>query len=126
MNLSQPEFVHLHVHSEYSLSDGLLKVKELVKNVAAQGAPAVALTDAGNLFALVKFYEACRAAAILGTLQAGYTDFKYVSKVTREIFEREALLGVSITGWTNNPDILFDSDIITEGASSIPASFITL
>jgi ribonucleoside-diphosphate reductase alpha chain len=49
-----------------------------------------------------------RAAAILGTLQAGYTNFTYVSDATRRITEREALIGVSITGWMNNPHILFD------------------
>jgi ribonucleoside-diphosphate reductase alpha chain len=67
----------------------------------------------------VKFYEACRAAAIMGTLQAGYTDFKYVDNTTREIFEREALLGVSVTGWTNNPEVLFDTDIMIEGAEIV-------
>lgn len=67
----------------------------------------------------VKFYEACRAAAILGTLQAGYTNFRYVSDVSREIFEREALLGVSVTGWTNNPDVLFNTDIMREGAEIV-------
>lgn len=67
----------------------------------------------------VKFYEACRAAAIMGTLQAGYTDFKYVGATTKEIFEREALLGVSVTGWTNNPEVLFDTDIMEEGAEIV-------
>lgn len=67
----------------------------------------------------VKFYEACRAGAILGTLQAGYTDFRYVSANTKKIFEREALLGVSITGWTNNPEVLFDTDIMEEGAEIV-------
>ncbi len=59
-----PAFVHLHVHSEFSLADGLLKVKPLVANVAAMGMPAVALTDIGNLFALVKFYENCLGAGV--------------------------------------------------------------
>ena len=49
------------------------------------------------------FYKACRAGAILGTLQAGYTDFEFLSPVSKKIFDREALLGVSITGWMNNP-----------------------
>lgn len=62
------------------------------------------------------FYAVCRAAAILGTLQAGYTDFKFVSDVTKKIFEREALLGVSITGWMNNPSILLNEEILKKGA----------
>lgn len=65
------------------------------------------------------FLEACEAAAILGTLQAGYTDFKFVSDYTRKIFEREALLGISITGWMNNPDVLLDEKILKEGAELI-------
>jgi ribonucleoside-diphosphate reductase alpha chain len=67
----------------------------------------------------VKFYEACRAASILGTLQAGYTNFRFVSDVSREIFEREALLGVSVTGWADNPEILFNTDIQQEGAEIV-------
>jgi ribonucleoside-diphosphate reductase alpha chain len=41
-------------------------------------------------------------------LQAGYTDFEFLTPASKEIFEREALIGVSITGWMNNPHILFD------------------
>ena len=62
------------------------------------------------------FFEACKASAILGTLQAGYTNFKYVGKHNKEIFEQEALLGCSVTGWTNNPDVLFDEEVQREGA----------
>ncbi len=50
-------FVHLHVHSEYSIAEGQLKVGELVSNCAQRAFPAMALTDRNNLFALVKFYE---------------------------------------------------------------------
>lgn len=63
--------------------------------------------------------RACRAAAILGTLQVGYTNFAYVSPETKEITEREALLGVSITGWMNNPDVLFDPTIMQFGAETV-------
>jgi len=65
------------------------------------------------------FYKACRAASILGTLQAGYTNFKFLSEDSKLIFEREALLGVSITGWMNNPDILFDENILEKGAQIV-------
>ena len=65
------------------------------------------------------FYKACRAASILGTLQAGYTDFKFLSDTSKKIFDREALLGVSITGWMNNPDILFDGKILEKGAKIV-------
>ena len=65
------------------------------------------------------FYKACRAASILGTLQAGYTDFRFLSDTSKKIFDREALLGVSITGWMNNPDILFNDKILEKGAKIV-------
>ena len=49
-------FVHLHLHTQYSIVDGLVKVPDLMQAVAAADMPAVALSDAGNLFAMVKFY----------------------------------------------------------------------
>ena len=66
-----------------------------------------------------EFFKACRAASIMGTLQAGYTDFKYLSDSSTRIFQREALLGVSVTGWMNNPDVLLDADVQTEGAEVV-------
>ncbi len=50
-------FVHLHVHTQYSLLDGANKVKDLIKRVKAAGMPAVAITDHGNMFGAVEFYK---------------------------------------------------------------------
>jgi len=66
-----------------------------------------------------EFFKACRAASILGTLQAGYTDFKFLGDTAKNIFDREALIGASITGWMNNPDVLFDPEILEEGAEIV-------
>jgi len=68
-----------------------------------------------------EFYKACRAGAIMGTLQAGYTDFKYLESTSKEIFDREALLGVSITGWMNNPEVLLNPEIQRQGAEIVRA-----
>ncbi|KAF0192599.1 MAG: DNA polymerase III subunit alpha [Gammaproteobacteria bacterium] len=57
-------FVHLCVHSEYSLANGIVRVGPLVRAAAAAGMPAVAVTDQGNLFAMVKFYRAALAAGV--------------------------------------------------------------
>ncbi len=57
-------FVHLHLHTEYSLVDGLVRIKPLVKRVAEAGMPAVAVTDQSNLFGMVKFYRAAMAAGV--------------------------------------------------------------
>jgi DNA polymerase-3 subunit alpha len=60
----EPKFVHLRIHTEYSLVDGVVRIKPLVKTVAELGMPAVAVTDQSNLFALVKFYKAAMGAGI--------------------------------------------------------------
>ncbi len=57
-------FVHLHLHSEYSLADSTIRIPELVGRCVAQGQPSVAMTDRNNLFALVKFYKAAEGAGI--------------------------------------------------------------
>ena len=57
-------YVHLHLHSEYSLVDSTIRIKALVDGCVRAGMPAVALTDESNMFALVKFYKACSAAGI--------------------------------------------------------------
>lgn len=63
--------------------------------------------------------EAAKAASVLGTLQAGYTNFSYLTDASKRIVEREALLGVSITGWMNNPDVLFDRNTMVQGAREV-------
>ncbi|OGI52493.1 MAG: DNA polymerase III subunit alpha [Candidatus Muproteobacteria bacterium RIFCSPHIGHO2_02_FULL_65_16] len=57
-------FVHLRVHSEYSLADGIVRIPELIAGARAQGLPAVALTDRANLFGAVKFYREAVAAGV--------------------------------------------------------------
>ncbi len=57
-------FAHLHLHSEYSLVDSTIRIKQLVAACVRTGMPAVALTDENNLFGLVKFYKQCTAAGI--------------------------------------------------------------
>lgn len=57
-------FIHLNLHTEYSIVDGLIDIKNLVKTVADVGMPAVAMTDQCNLFAMVKFYKAALAAGV--------------------------------------------------------------
>jgi len=66
-----------------------------------------------------EFLDMCKGGAILGTLQAGYHDFEYLGEVTERIVKREALLGVSMTGMMDNPDIAFDPELQREGAKLI-------
>ncbi|HET7672862.1 MAG TPA: DNA polymerase III subunit alpha [Burkholderiales bacterium] len=62
--MARPVFVHLRMHSEYSVSDGIVRIDDAVKRAAGDHMPALALTDAGNLFGMVKFYGAARAAGV--------------------------------------------------------------
>jgi DNA polymerase-3 subunit alpha len=55
--MAEPSFVHLRLHTEYSLVDSVVRIPELVARSAQLGAPAVAVTDQNNLFAMVKFYR---------------------------------------------------------------------
>jgi hypothetical protein len=66
-----------------------------------------------------KFLECCRASAIIGTMQASYTNFKYLTDVSKQICDKEALLGCSITGVMDNPDILLNVEIQQKGAKLV-------
>ena len=56
-----PRFVHLRLHSEYSVTDGIVRLEDAVRRAVQDGMPALALTDSANLFGMVKFYRAARA-----------------------------------------------------------------
>ena len=62
------------------------------------------------------FFERCRAAAIIGTLQAGFTTLEYLGEISQKIFEREALLGVSLTGIMEKHDLVLTEKVLTKGA----------
>jgi ribonucleoside-triphosphate reductase (thioredoxin) len=69
-----------------------------------------------------EFYRLCELASALGTLQAAYTDTSYLGPVSRVLLEREALLGVSICGILENPDVLLVPEILSKGASIVRAT----
>ncbi|MCO5206104.1 MAG: DNA polymerase III subunit alpha [Anaerolineae bacterium] len=62
--MSNSEFVHLHVHSEYSLLDGLSRIPHLAARAHELGQPALALTDHGTMYGTIDFYKACKSAGI--------------------------------------------------------------
>jgi len=78
------QFVHLHVHSEYSLLDGLGKAKDLVNRAKELGMPALALTDHGSMYGAIEFYLAAKAAGIKPVIGVE----AYVAK--RSMYDREA------------------------------------
>ncbi|TKC83208.1 DNA polymerase III subunit alpha [Trinickia terrae] len=62
--MSEPRFVHLRVHSEFSIADGIVRLDDIVKAAANDGQGALALTDLGNAFGLVRFYKEARGKGI--------------------------------------------------------------
>ena len=96
--MAEPRFIHLRVHSDYSMIDGLAKVKPIVKRAAELGMPALALTDFTNLCGLVKFYFAAHDAGIKPIIGA---DFKVQSQeMGDELFEL-TILAANNEGYKN-------------------------
>jgi len=62
------------------------------------------------------FYDRCKAAAIIGTLQAGFTNLDYLGEISCKIFRREALLGVSLTGIMEKHDLVLTEKVLKQGA----------
>jgi DNA polymerase-3 subunit alpha len=62
--MASPGFVHLRLHSEFSIADGTLRIDDAIAAAAADRMPALALTDLANQFGLIKFYTAARARGI--------------------------------------------------------------
>src|SRR5690625_5169478 len=101
--MSRSNFVHLRVHSAYSLSEGAIRIKELVKLCSAQGMPAVAVTDSGNLFGAMEFSLAAAGAGIqpiIGCVLAVYEAPEEVGARPRPM-ERILLLVQNETGYRN-------------------------
>ncbi len=84
--MTNDAFVHLHVHSEYSLLDGACRIEQMLEQVKALGQKAVAVTDHGNLYAAVTFYKAANAAGIKPIIGCEV----YVAQRTR--FDKDAVL----------------------------------
>ncbi|MCG3865579.1 MULTISPECIES: DNA polymerase III subunit alpha [unclassified Photobacterium] len=96
--MAEPRFIHLRVHSDYSMIDGLAKVKPIVKKASDLGMPALAMTDFTNLCGLVKFYFAAHDAGMKPIIGA---DFKVQSaEMGDELFEL-TILAANNEGYKN-------------------------
>ena len=91
------EFVHLRLHSEYSLVDGLVRIKPLAAKVADMGMPAVALTDFNNFFGLIKFYKAVQGAGVKPILGADVL----LSNEDEGAVSQLVLLATDLSGYRN-------------------------
>src|SRR3984957_2941357 len=98
------DFIHLRVHTAYSLSAGAIKVKELVALCKANKMPAVAITDSGNLFGALEFATACAEAGIQPIIGCEVALIAHEAGDTpwgQRALERIVLLVQSETGYRN-------------------------
>ena len=96
------EFVHLHLHTEYSILDGAARISALAKRVKELGMPAVAITDHGNMYGAVAFFDACEKEdikAIIGTEFYVCDDLNVKSGKTK--LNHQILLAKDETGYKN-------------------------
>ena len=95
--MSQQPFIHLHLHSEYSLSDGIIRIEDLIKRSLQLNFPAVALTDLSNLFGLIKFYRLARENGIKPIIGCEIKLIKEEGKISAPL----VLLVKNKKGYTN-------------------------
>ena len=96
-------FIHLRVHTEYSLIDGLVRIKPLIKSVAAANMPAVAITDQNNLSGLIKFYKAANGA---GIKPIGGVDLWVANSAADSSIGRLTLLVMNEKGYRNLTELI--------------------
>ncbi|VAX76606.1 DNA polymerase III subunit alpha [Serratia symbiotica] len=96
--MADPRFIHLHVHSDYSMIDGLAKIKLLVKRAEALAMPALAITDFTNLCGLVKFYGSAHEAGIKPIIGA---DLHVQSDVLGDEVAQLTVLATNTEGYQN-------------------------
>src|SRR5438552_3184354 len=101
--MSRDSFVHLHLHTEYSLLDGAVRMRELMNEAVKMKMPAVAITDHGNLFGAIDFYQCAKAAGIKPIIgcEAYITSGSYKEKPSRESTFHFTLLAENETGYRN-------------------------
>ncbi len=104
--MSDPKFIHLRIHSDFSMVDGLSKVPPLVKKVAAMGMPAMALTDFTNLCGLVKFYGTAHGCGVKPIVGA---DFLVRSEEFGDELTRLTVLAKDNVGYKNLTLLISDA-----------------
>ncbi|HGH5990734.1 DNA polymerase III subunit alpha [Morganella morganii] len=96
--MAEPRFIHLNIHSDYSMIDGLAKTGPLVKKVASMNMPAMAITDFTNLCGLVKFYGSAHGAGVKPIVGA---DFLMESELLGDELASLTILARNNTGYQN-------------------------
>jgi DNA polymerase-3 subunit alpha len=103
VSANDPKFIHLRVHSDYSLSDGLKKVKPMIARAAELNMPAMALTDQTNLCGLVKYYHAAHNAGMKPIIGC---DFWVKSAALEDELSRLVILASNNVGYKNLTELI--------------------
>src|SRR6185503_7480836 len=101
--MAAARFVHLRLHTEYSIVDGMARVEDAVAAAAADGMPALAITDAANLFGAIKLFEAARASGVQPIVGC---DLWLSNERNRDAAYRITLLARDRTGYLHLCDLL--------------------
>ncbi|MCX7893510.1 MAG: DNA polymerase III subunit alpha [Burkholderiales bacterium] len=101
-----PSFVHLRLHTEFSITDGMVRIDDAVARAAADGMGALAVTDLANLFGMVKFYKAARAAGVKPIIGA---DVWIANEAERDRPSRLLLLARNRAGYLRLCELLSDA-----------------
>ena len=106
-------FIHLHLHSEYSISDSLIRIEELIDHVSKNKSPAVAITDNNNIFSLIKFYK---TAIRKGVKPIIGVEINLEDKFRTEDYSKIVLLCKNLKGFKNLSSLITESYInLNEG-----------
>ena len=101
--MSTAQFIHLRLHSEYSITDGIVRIDDAVARAAGDAMPALALTDLSNLFGLVKFYQAARSKGVKPIMGC---DVWVSNTLERDRPSRLLLLAQNLAGYRTLSELL--------------------
>jgi DNA polymerase-3 subunit alpha len=118
--MAGPQFIHLHVHSQYSMLDGAVKVKDLPKRIAKDGMRAVAITDHGNMFGAISFYKAAKEAGVQAILGCE------VEIADRGRARHLPLLAASLEGYKNLVKLVSLGHVQPEAEGPLGAATVSL
>ncbi|QJC33298.1 DNA polymerase III subunit alpha [Enterobacteriaceae endosymbiont of Donacia clavipes] len=107
--MNYPEFIHLNVHSDYSIQDGLAKIEQLVKKVSLLNMPAIAITDFSNIFGLIKFYKSAHNFGLKAIIGADFKIKNLFNLNNNNQYSKLTILIMNNIGYQNLKLLIFDA-----------------
>ncbi|MBI4005098.1 MAG: PHP domain-containing protein, partial [Gammaproteobacteria bacterium] len=116
-------FIHLNIHTEYSLVDGLIRVEDLITAVSEAKMPAVAITEQGNMFSVIKFYQAAENYGIKPIIG---TELRIIEDEKSRVSSRLSLLCQNLAGYQNLTRLITRSytECQSQGVAYVPKQWL--